>query len=922
MNILVKKLYYCCFCYCFLLLKMPVAIAQYSSQDSTRIRGEIRAAYDYAFNNPDTGIILARQFMQESRQINFTFGDAYANIFIADCYFSKGDYARTIYHLLTARTLCAENGITTLNQRINRPFGELYIELGDPKKAIQHQLQAFKESTEGEETAIITKGLADAYYEAGNLDSALYYAKPLFEMAGELWAATGVTLGKIYTRLGRYEEALTAFRTKAGLTYELDLVGNYLGRAIVFDALGQGDSTRIYASKALELAREKRFFKFINESSTLLAETYKNEDREKYLEYLLLSFTAKDSLYSREKMNQINNYVFADESRRRDLAAAELRFTNQKRTILLSTLSIVLLGFGGLLLRNNRIKTNSNALLKKEKEKVEKTLGQLKATQAQLIEAEQTARQLEEQEAKRLRELNELKTRLYTNITHEFRTPLTVIMGMNDNIEGFEKERKLIRRNARNLLRLINQLLDLSKLDTGILEIEWVQGDIMQYLYYLTESFYSMASDKNISLRFEREIDSLVIDFDESMIQHIIFNLLSNALKYTSSGGKVTLKAKVKPAANGEKPFLEIKVKDTGKGIPQKDLPYIFDRFYQVAGSKDAIESGKTFAGTGIGLAFTRELTELAGGKIEVVSEEGHGSEFTVLLPIKKDESTRKITTGPQPDSIIAPAGSDPQNSVILPSPTIEDKPQLLLIEDNYGVTTLIKSLLEKDYQIQAATNGREGIELAQENVPDLIITDVMMPEKDGYEVCQTLKNDERTSHIPIIMLTARADLASRLEGLETGADAYLAKPFEKKELMVRLRKLLELRRSLQEHYSAAIYNSDRESGSFPLENQFLKRILTVVENRIEDNQLTIPEICQLAQLSHTQLYRKLKALTGKTPSQFVNSIRLQRAKELILDSNLNVSEVAYQVGFSDPNYFSRMFKKEFGTPPGNFGKE
>jgi signal transduction histidine kinase/DNA-binding response OmpR family regulator/ligand-binding sensor domain-containing protein len=520
-------------------------------------------------------------------------------------------------------------------------------------------------------------------------------------------------------------------------------------------------------------------------------------------------------------------------------------------------------------------------------------------------------------ERKKKEELNELRSRLYTNITHEFRTPLTVIMGMNDNVEGNEHEKELIKRNADNLLRLINQLLDLSKLDSGNLQLQEVQGNIVGYLQYLVESFYSMASDKKVSLTFKPEISSLIMDFDEGKIQHVIYNLLSNSIKFTRPGGKVLLEV---GQLNREKEsFLNITVRDTGIGISPEDLPHIFDRFFQSKAGNSTHVSG-----TGIGLALTRELVNLMGGTITVKSEVDWGSEFRVLLPVKKEGRIPEIQTRPHAgysqsrvetafDSI--PAPPDQMNG---------DKPQVLIVEDNTGVVAYLQSILKKHYYVYVAGNGQEGIDLAQEYVPDLIITDVMMPEKNGFEVCEALKKDERTSHIPIVMLTAKSDVASKIEGLETGADAYLAKPFEKDELLVRLRKLLELRQVLQAKYGGAEAfdrlpaDPEQKDPSGPtLEDRFLQKLQAAVEERMEDASLSIPEICQSMLMSHTQLYRKLKALTGKTPSQFIRSVRLQKARNLLQTTDLNISQIAYDVGFSDPNYFTRMFKQEFGIVPG-----
>ncbi len=529
-------------------------------------------------------------------------------------------------------------------------------------------------------------------------------------------------------------------------------------------------------------------------------------------------------------------------------------------------------------------------------------------------------RQLEKQEAIRLHELDTLKTRLYTNITHEFRTPLTVIMGMTENISGHENERKLIRRNSKNLLRLINQLLDLSKLDSGAMKMDMVQGDIINYLQYLTESFHSMAQEKKLRLTFYSEITELVMDFDEAKIQHIIYNLLSNALKFTGEGGKVVLHAN-KTDRNGQS-FLQLKVQDTGIGIPEDQLAHIFDRFYQADNS-----STRKGEGTGIGLALTKELVELMQGHIAVESSPGKGTIFTLLLPIRLEANKPLPQTGFPSSRALAP-----ELATELPAPPIAkapdeqetfagDKPVLLIIEDNADVVTYIVGLLEKEYDITTAPNGQAGLEKAFEIIPDIIISDVMMPEKDGYEVCEALKNDERTSHIPIILLTAKAETSDRITGLRKGADAYLMKPFNKEELYVRLEKLLELRRALQLRYAkmsdGATSNHPVTSGAEPnLESAFLNKLRLAVEEHLDDPDFDVPQLCRAAHLSNMQVNRKLKALTGKTPSRFIRSVRLYKAREMLQTTDLPVSEIAYATGFNDPNYFSRSYSEEFGESP------
>ncbi len=528
-------------------------------------------------------------------------------------------------------------------------------------------------------------------------------------------------------------------------------------------------------------------------------------------------------------------------------------------------------------------------------------------------------RQLEKREAKRLTELDALKSRLYTNITHEFRTPLTVIMGMTSNIEGHSQEKKLITRNSKNLLRLINQLLDLSKLDSGTLKMNKIQADIVNYLQYLTESFYSMAVEKKIRLTFYPEVKELIMNYDETKIQHIIYNLLTNAIKFTPEGGKIILH--LKEVETQGLAWLQIKVSDTGIGISEENLPNIFDRFYQGDSSATRKETG-----TGIGLSLTKELVEMMDGRIVVESKLGAGTDFMILLPIKKDSETVKQDKDGNRlyPTYIEP--STPLQSSEKPVPSLDlnilekdpKTPSLLIIEDNRDVATYIESLLKKDYHIEIARDGQEGIDEAFQTIPDIIISDVMMPEKDGYEVCQTLKSDERTSHIPIILLTAKATTEDRIEGLKGGADAYLTKPFNKEELFIRLEKLIGLRKNLQKRYSETIgiLKSEKSKTEPTLEDIFLQKLIKVVQDRIDDSDLAVVHLCRAAKLSNTQVNRKLKALTGKTPSQFIRSIRLQKAMELLKTTDLNISEIAYEVGFSDPNYFSRSFSEEFGYPP------
>ena len=522
----------------------------------------------------------------------------------------------------------------------------------------------------------------------------------------------------------------------------------------------------------------------------------------------------------------------------------------------------------------------------------------------------QVKEQLEKAEAIRLEEFNSLKSRFYTNITHEFRTPLTVIMGMTDNIRGYLLERKLIQRNSKNLLQLINQLLDLSKLESGSLKMDFIQADIVKYLQYLTESFYSIAEEKKIHLTFYPEVKEMMMDYDEVKIQHIVHNLVTNALKFTPEEGKIIIHLQQMDRDN--QAWLQIKVSDTGIGISEENLPRVFDRFYQVD-----TPSNLKVTGAGIGLSFTKELVEMMNGKITVNSKLGAGTDFLILLPAKQEVGTLKKERN---DLELAPSVSES----VVPSIDLStlnqnaELPSLLIIEDNQDVITYIESLLKGDYNIEIARNGVEGIDKALEMIPDIIISDVIMSEKDGYEVCKALKNDERSSHIPIILLTVKATSEDRIEGLKVGADAYLTKPFSKEELFIRLNKLIELRKALQERYSSNNFLLKRTGFKTEpsLDNVLLQKLIKVVQDSLDDQDFDVVHLCRAANLSNMQVNRKLKALTGKTPSGFIRSIRLQKAMELLQTTQLNISQIAYEVGFSDPYYFSRSFSEEYGRPP------
>jgi len=521
----------------------------------------------------------------------------------------------------------------------------------------------------------------------------------------------------------------------------------------------------------------------------------------------------------------------------------------------------------------------------------------------------QLNRQKNIQEAKNLRKIDALKTKLYANITHEFRTPLTLILGLANQIEENKKninpstKAKIIRTNGERLLFLVNQLLDLRKLEIGQEKLQLIQGNILIVFHKACDNFDSLAESRNIKLLKEIPTNPIIMDFDEDKLNKVIYNLLANAIKFTKEGGKIIVT--VKKTDNQ----LLFSVKDNGIGIEAQQLPNIFDRFYQT-------HEISTPNGTGIGLALTKELVELMKGSINVSSITKVGSEFTVVLPITNQanlEESFDVVNAPFPSLL----STFENEAAIIQSD--DNRALILLVEDNPEIAHFTATCLTPYFNVQFAKNGAIGIEKAIDIVPDLIISDVMMPLKDGFQLCGTLKMDERTSHIPIILLTARVDVSDRLKGLKRGADAYLGKPFVEEELIIRVNQLIKQRNQLKIRYSNLEKQIAPTDEILKMEDAFVSKVRAVIEANLDNESFGVEDICQAIFLSRTQLHRKLKALTNKSTSQFIRTIRMHYAKIAIKQTDKPISTIAYEVGFKDPAYFTRVFTEMVGSSPTSF---
>lgn len=551
-----------------------------------------------------------------------------------------------------------------------------------------------------------------------------------------------------------------------------------------------------------------------------------------------------------------------------------------------------------------------------------------------------TAIELERIEKEKVRELDQMKSRFFANISHEFRTPLTLLTGPieeirkhlpdpSGRIHGFLDTMKS---NAQRLNRLINQLLDLSRIETGNFKLQVSEGNLSDFIRTIALSFLSLAESKNIRYQFTipRLKDSVYFDADK--LEKILINLISNAFKFTADGGQIKVNLKyVNPEGKKTPSQAVISVRDTGKGIGKDDMEKIFERFYQVSSSDT-----REYDGTGIGLSLTKELVDICRGEIKLNSEIGKGSTFSVILPVSRSEfaddeiiektyaeaqvkdqgillKEEESIVNPDKDRGILETGEEPLVD--------QDRDQniILIVEDNTDLRDYISRNLGESYVIIESGNGNDGFNRAIETIPDLIISDIMMPEMDGIEMCAKLKDDIRTSHIPIVLLTAKAGRDSKLEGLETGADDYIIKPFDAEELKIRVKNLIIQRKKLREKFHRDFFINEKIPQLTNADERFVQKAKTVIENHMTNPDFNTNSFSQRLGISRMQLYRKLRGFADQSPSEFIRNIRLKHSVILLKEGNDNITQIAYHVGFNDPTYYSTCFRELYGVPPSEY---
>ena len=599
-----------------------------------------------------------------------------------------------------------------------------------------------------------------------------------------------------------------------------------------------------------------------------------------------------------EKLAKLNNAL--DESL--------VQYATQ-RFVLYASLGVLVVFFVllAMLMRANWKANRINRLLKERNALVSKQRAELTEQRDQLALL-----------SKDLEDATQAKLVFFTNVSHEFRTPLTLISGPLDQIveqEQLSERGKnmvlLIRQNIKVLQRLIDQIIDFRKVENGKMKMAFNYGDFKGFVENVVNSFRQLAAEKHLHLQCNASGEDFYMWFDAEKIEKICYNLLSNALKYTPENGRVVVTLSHMPDFQG-KEAVRLQVADTGVGIPAEHLPHVFERFYKV---DDKV------MGSGIGLNLTKMLVDLHGGNISVESELGKGTCFTVIIPMEHREKAARLDLLPakvqQEESSWVQTASMPDDSDLI-SGQFEDsgKPLVLLVEDNADMRLYLKTLLIDDYRVLEASNGVVGLQNAMVQIPELVVSDVMMEGMDGFELCKQLKCNLSTCHIPVILLTACSLDEQRAEGFESGADAYISKPFNDKLLKIRIRKLIENRAQIKEHFRETLTFGEGKRAVTKMDKALIEKIRQIVMDNLANNELGVDELGSMVGLSRVQLYRKLKALTNYSPNEFVRVIRLKEAEKLLVRGEKSISEIAYETGFSSPAYFTKCFKEFFKEAP------
>jgi signal transduction histidine kinase/DNA-binding response OmpR family regulator len=782
-------------------------------------------------------------------------------------------------------------------------IGNLYLEQKNDTLSLEYTLESLQISQSinfSIEMARSYKNLGEIYMQQGKFMEAINSFTKSFTIdcgdnPKEEFHSSIIGIGDIYYKLNMREKALEYYTKSLKLAEESQAfkeqaisnlrIGNY------FRTQSANKSEKYYL-KAIEMAMKSNEKPVILAIADTLSTFSKNEHNfsEAY-EYHVLARRMSDSIHMNEQEAITTEWETRFESEKliNDNKAKKEELAKQKLlkngAILISGLLIIL---GFIVLINYRRKKRDNKLLAYQKEEIEKI-------SLQLHEADQA------------------KLRFFTNISHELRTPLTLIISplaklmKNEKSPETQHDYSIILNSARKLQDMISQLLDIAKIDKAALKLDLKLHDFNEHVEVIATMFHSLAEEKEIDFKVTCISEKLEFGYDAKRMEQILNNLLSNAFKFTQKNGKIVI------TTSRENNKAVLKIYDTGIGIPKASLEKVFERYYQT----DETQS-KHFKGSGIGLALVKELVELHNGNISAASLPGSWTEFTMIIPMvqmsgkteSEDYSLTEIIEGTVHDETLKAYHGSKKN-----------KETILLVEDNSNLRSYLSNSLSVEYNVIEAENGLEGIKIAKTEIPDIIISDIMMPEADGYQLTSAIRRDIETCHIPIILLTAKTGSDCKIEGLERGADDYINKPFDEEELQLKIKNILHNRQKLQEKVRKQNLSTPSEIIENSMDDQFILKLVAIIEKDISNTLLDVEYLSKNIGLSRQQLYRKLKAISGQTPVEFIRTVRIKRAAQLILKKASPINEIAYMTGFENLSYFAKRFKEEFGQFPSEYGK-
>jgi signal transduction histidine kinase/DNA-binding response OmpR family regulator len=876
-----------------------------SEMDTARVKTLNALSQYYQWINFNQSLNYASDALEIAESLSYPLGIATACFRQAHCYWALGDSDLAIEKALRAVSIAEEKQFTTVQAETYRILAICYRDQQEIEKAISYIRHAERLATAEQNWDLLARvyNLAGVIDQTRELyDSALMYYQKSLDLTKQYPIARFhvpqalSNIGELYLKsdpdkgLEYFNNALIIAKEVQNKSAEAGIRAD-IGRAYIRKSNYSKAEENLQQS--LTLARALGLRRVVRHVYLALTDLKIREEKPtEAFNYMRSYYDVRDSLLNGSKTRQIVELETRFEAEQQ---AQKIRLLEQEKKM--QRLWQIVLIAGSLLL------LSAAAIIYR--------LQQLRSLKArQLLETQKAL-------TEKLKETDTLKSKFFASLSHEFRTPLTLILTpveeqlRNGKLTLPERSRlKMIQRNAHRLLALINQLLDLSKLEAGKMELSIKRGNLTRFLNTLIASFDSLAEHKQIHFVKNISEEPVPIGFDADKIEKIVSNILFNAFKFTPIDGQVIVSMHISKNDNE----IVISVSDTGKGIPAEEQSKVFSPFYQLKSEAEDAETG-----TGLGLSLVYELVQLYQGKIALISEPNKGTCITVLLPVYHSPVSatfymREIDQNNPTMLLLSDEESEPRNT-----PQEHAENTILVVEDNNDLRRFIASGFQKRCTVLSATNGEDGLAQALAQIPDVIISDVMMPKINGLELTATLKKDERTCHIPIILLTAKADAPSKMEGLKMGADEYMAKPFSLEELQVRVANVLDQRRKLAAKLKESLM-TENEKATVPkepsLDEKFLSKVRTTIETNLGNSFFTVEILADEMNLSRAQLFRKLKALINTSPSELINDLRLQRAAELISAKADNIAQIGYAVGFNEQSYFSKRFKRKYGVSP------